>query len=215
MYRFGFTTNFSYTQDPTTNRVATNTTYLNSFNNKSARRSKKISTWLSSRYPATILITTKAARTLKVRPLDPVWFSNTFRVRFKSRLPMVPYLSLRHRNQSVENQRFEWGVRGVSSNVNSINLGPFIRGAITRLTDLDFGVGATLLDAKPSVHHLLLGWRRFGTGSTEFSGDSLGSHDLIFHYRLRHNEEIRICGRSSTQLNTFHHVYRETLNLLW
>ena len=88
----------------------------------------------------------------------------------------------------------------MSSNVNSINLGPFIRGEITRLTDIDFGVGATLLDAKPSIPptcYLLAAVRH--QFNRNFQLILSGSHELIFTTGADITEEYVF--QAATQLN--------------
>jgi hypothetical protein len=193
--------NFSYTQDPTTNPVAANTTYLNSFNNIIGGEVKKdlnraVFT-LSGDYSynnesGTNAQGQTAGSTSGTR--------NTFRVGSSLGFRWSPTFLYGIETSLSRTSGSSRGVRGVSSNVNSINLGPFIRGEITRLTDFDFGVGATLLDAKPSVpptcYFLAVLRHQF---NRNFQLILSGSHELIFTTGADITEEYVF--QAATQLN--------------
>ena len=193
--------NFSYTQDPTTNPVATNTTYLNSFNNIIGAEVKKdlnqaILT-LSGDYSYNNESGTNAQGQTAGSSSGT---RNTFRVGSSLGFRWTPTVLYGIETSLSRTNGSSAGVRGVSSNLNSINLGPFIRGAITRLTDVDFGVGATLLDAKPSIPptcYLLAAVRH--QFNRNFQLILSGSHELIFTTGADVTEEYVF--QAATQFN--------------
>jgi hypothetical protein len=85
-------------------------------------------------------------------------------------------------------------------NVNSLNVGPFMRGKLSRLTDFDLSVGATLVDAKPSIAP---GYYFSAVIRHQFNRNLQlilsGSHDLIFTTGTDLTEETVL--RAATQFN--------------
>ncbi len=197
--------NFSYTQDPTTNPVATNTTYLNSFNNIIGGEVKKdlnqaIFT-LSGDYSYNNESGTNAQGQTSGSSSGT---RNTFRVGSSLGFRWTPTVLYGIETSLSRTNGSSAGVTGVSSNVNSINLGPFIRGAITRLTDVDFGVGATLLDAKPSVPptcYVLAAVRH--QFNRNFQLILSGSHELIFTTGADITEEYTLQAAAQLDLTRF------------
>ncbi len=197
--------NFSYTQDPTTNPVATNTTYLNSFNNIIGAEVKKdlnraIFT-LSGDYSYNNESGTNAQGQTSGSSSGT---RNTFRVGSSLGFRWTPTVLYGIETSLSRTNGSSAGVTGVSSNVNSINLGPFIRGAITRLTDVDFGVGATLLDAKPSVPptcYVLAAVRH--QFNRNFQLILSGSHELIFTTGADITEEYTFQAAAQLDLTRF------------
>ena len=197
--------NFSYTQDPTTNPVATNTTYLNSFNNIIGAEVKKdlnqaIFT-LSGDYSYNNESGTNAQGQTSGSSSGT---RNTFRVGSSLGFRWTPTVLYGIETSLSRTNGSSARVRGVSSNVNSINLGPFIRGEITRLTDVDFGVGATLLDAKPSVPptcYVLAAVRH--QFNRNFQLILSGSHELIFTTGADITEEYTFQAAAQLDLTRF------------
>jgi len=197
--------NFSYTQDPTTNPVATNTTYLNSFNNIIGAEVKKNINLAVLTLSGDYSYNNESGTNAQGQTAGSSNGSrNTFRVGSSLGFRWSPTFLYGIETSLSKTNGSSGGVRGVSSNVNSINLGPFIRGAITRLTDLDFGVGATLLDAKPSVPptcYLLAALRhRF---NRNFQVILSGSHDLIFTTGSDITEEYAFAAAAQLNLTRF------------
>jgi hypothetical protein len=193
--------NFSYTQDPTTNPVASNTTYLNSLNNVIGAEVKKdlnraVFT-LSGDYSYN---NQSGANAQGQTTGSSNGTRNTFRVGSSLGFRWSPTVLYGIETSLSRTTGSSQGTTGVSANINSLNLGPFIRGAITRLTDFDLGVGATLLDAKPSVPptcYLLAALRH--QFNRNFQVILSGSHDLIFTTGTDITEEYVF--QASTQIN--------------
>jgi hypothetical protein len=199
--------NFSYTQDPTTNPVASNTTYLNSINNTIGAEVKKdlnraVFT-LFGNYSYNNQSGTNAQGQTNASSNSN---RNTFRVGSSLGFRWTPtflYGIETTISRTTGSSPVLTGVlpgRAPSANINSLNVGPFIRGQITRLTDLDFGVGATLLDAKPSIPptcYFLAALRH--QFNRNFQVILTGSHDLIFTTGTDITEEYAFAA--ATQLN--------------
>jgi hypothetical protein len=200
--------NFSYTQDPTTNPVASNTTYLNSITNIIGAEVKKdlnraVFT-LSGDYSYN---NQSGANAQGQTNGSSTGTRNTFRVGSSLGFrwsPTVLYGIETSLSRSTGSSPVITGLRpgttSPSANVNSLNIGPFIRGEITRLTDFDFGVGATLLDAKPSVPptcYFLAALRH--QFNRNFQVILSGSHDLVFTTGTDLTEEYVF--QAATQLN--------------
>jgi len=193
--------NFSYTQDPTTNPVATNTTYLNSFNNIIGAEVKKNINLAVLTLSGDYSYNNESGTNAQGQTAGSSNGSrNTFRVGSSLGFRWSPTFLYGIETSLSRTNGSSAGVRGVSSNVNSINLGPFIRGEITRLTDIDFGVGATLLDAKPSIPptcYLLAAVRH--QFNRNFQLILSGSHELIFTTGADITEEYTF--QAATQVN--------------
>ena len=203
--------NFSYTQDPTTNPVASNTTYLNSLNNTLGAEVKKdlhqaILT-LSGDYSYN---NQSGANAQGQTNGSSTGTRNTFRVGSSLGFrwsPAVLYGIETTLSRTTGSSAVITGLRpgtAPSANINSLNVGPFIRGQITRLTDFDFGVGATLLDAKPSVPptcYLSAALRH--QFSRNFQVILSGSHELIFTTGTDITEEYVFQAATQLKLTRF------------
>jgi hypothetical protein len=143
---------FSYIQDPTSDATTANTTYLNNLTNT-------IGAKVDADFNLAIL-SLSADYTYNNRSgsnpeggtsSNASGDRNTFRVSPAIAFRLSPTMlygleaTLTRATGSTTT-----GTVG-SANINSLSIGPFLRGALSRLTDIDFGVGANLLDAKPSV----------------------------------------------------------------
>jgi len=193
--------NFSYTQDPTTNPVASNTTYLNSFTNVIGGEVKKdLNLAIFSLSGDYTYNNQSGANAQGQTNGTSTGTRNTFRVGSSVAFRWSPTVLYGIETSLSRTTGSSRGFRGISSNVNSINVGPFIRGAITRLTDFDLGVGATLLDAKPSVPptcYLSAVLRH--QFNRNFQVILSGSHELIFTTGTDITEEYVF--QAATQLN--------------
>jgi hypothetical protein len=150
--------NFSYTQDPSTNPVASNTTYLNSFNNTLGAEIKKDLNQAIFTLSADYSYNNQSGANAQGQTTgSSTGTRNTFRVGSSLGFRWSPTVLYGIETSISRTTGSSAAITGLppgtapSANINSLNVGPFIRGQITRLTDFDFGVGATLLDAKPSV----------------------------------------------------------------
>jgi hypothetical protein len=145
-YRIRLYDNFSYTQNPTDDPTATNTANLNSltntigaavdadlnvavlslsadytFNNESGQNSEGVDN----------TTTTGNRQTFRVSP------SVTLRL---SKEILYGLSAVATRSSSDHN-----------ANVNSFNVGPFMKGKLSRDFEFDLAVGATFVDTKPSI----------------------------------------------------------------
>jgi hypothetical protein len=199
--------NFSYTQDPTTNPVASNTTYLNSINNVIGAEVKKdLNRAVFTLFGNYSYNNQSGANAAGQTNASSTATRNTFRVGSSLGFRWTPTLFYGIEttlSRTTGSSPVLTGLRpgtAPSANINSLNIGPFIRGEITRLTDLEFGVGATLLDAKPSVPptcYLLAALRH--QFNRNFQVILTGSHELIFTTGTDITEEYVFAA--ATQLN--------------
>jgi hypothetical protein len=193
--------NFSYTQDPTTNPVASNTTYLNNLTNIIGAEVKKdMNRAVFTLFGDYAYNNESGANAQGQTNNGSTGTRNTFRVGSSLGFRWSPAVLYGIETTLSRTTGSSRGFRGISSNVNSINVGPFIRGAITRLTDFDLGVGATLLDAKPSVPptcYLSAVLRH--QFNRNFQVILSGSHELIFTTGTDITEEYVF--QAATQLN--------------
>jgi hypothetical protein len=193
--------NFSYTQDPTTNPVASNTTYLNSLTNIIGAEVKKDMNRAVFTLSGDYAYNNESGANAQGQTTgSSTGTRNTLRVGSSLGFRWSPTVLYGIETTLSRTTGSSRGFRGISSNVNSINLGPFIRGEITRLTDFDLGVGATLLDAKPSVPptcYLSAVLRH--QFNRDFQLILSGSHELIFTTGTDITEEYVF--QAATQLN--------------
>jgi hypothetical protein len=200
--------NFSYTQDPTTNPVASNTTYLNSINNiLGAEVKKDLNRAVFTLFGNYSYNSQSGANAQGQTNSSSSATRNTFRVGSNLGFRWTPTVLYgietsisRTTGSSPVITGLRPGTTSPSANVNSLNIGPFIRGEISRLTDFDFGVGATLLDAKPSVPptcYLSAVLRH--EFNRNFQMILSGSHELIFTTGTDITEEYVF--QAATQLN--------------
>jgi hypothetical protein len=151
-FLFHLSDHFSYVQDPTSDPTTANTTYLNSLTNT-------IGAKVDADFNLAIL-SLSADYTYNNRSgsnpqggtsVGETGTRNSFRVGPSLSFHLSPTIlygidaSLTRNTGSTNGS----GVVG-SGNINSLSVGPFIRGELSRFTDINFGVGALLLDAKPS-----------------------------------------------------------------
>jgi hypothetical protein len=200
---------FSYVQDPTANPTATNTTTLNSLTNT-------LGTIVDADFNLAILSLSadytynNQSGANETGPNNPSTSGtrNSFRVGSSVSFrwsPTVLYGIEDTLSRSTGSSGTTTSTKNAGSgNVNSLNVGPFIRGKLSRLTDFDLGVGATLVDAKPSVaptyylsavvrHQLNRNWQLILSGS----------HDLVFTTGTNLTEETVLRASTAYKLTRF------------
>jgi hypothetical protein len=192
---------FSYTQEPSTNPTATNTAYLNNLTNTIG--AVVSADWHLAIFSVSTDYTYNNQSGSNVQgQTNPATSGsrNSFRVGPSLAFKWSPTVLYGIESTLTRTSGTVTGGTGGSGNVNSINVGPFIRGKLSRLTDIDLAVGATLVDAKPSIapnyyfgavvrHQLNRNWQLILSGS----------HDLIFTTGSDLTEEYVF--RAGTQFN--------------
>jgi hypothetical protein len=207
-FRFRFYDQFSYIQDPSSSPTATNTTYLNSLTNT-------IGTVVDADFNLVILSLSadytynnqSGANSQGQNNPSTSGSRNSFRVGSSVAFRLWPTI-LYGIEDSVTRSTGSSGGTGSgtgskssgSGNVNSLNVGPFARGKLSRLTDFDLSVGATLVDAKPSIAP---GYYFSAVIRHQFNRNLqlilTGSHELIFTTGTDLTEETIL--RAATQFN--------------
>jgi hypothetical protein len=143
---------FSYIQDPTTNPTATNTANLNSLTNV-------IGAEVATDWNLAVLSLAgdytynnqSGSTTQGVTNPTTSGTRNSYRVTPSIGFHLSP-LVLYGVNASLTRTEGSGGANtSGSSRVNSLNVGPFFRGKISRLTDIDLAAGASLFDSHPSI----------------------------------------------------------------
>jgi hypothetical protein len=147
---------FSYVQDPTSDPTTANTTYLNNLTNT-------IGAKVDADFNLAIL-SLSADYTYNNRSgSNPAGGTSSGESGTRNSFRVSPSISFRlsptvlygidaslTRSTGSTNGTSNGSAVG-SGNINSLSVGPFIRGELSRFTDFNFSVGANLLDAKPSV----------------------------------------------------------------
>ncbi len=201
-FLFHFYDHFSYVQDPTSDPTTANTTYLNSLTNT-------IGAKVDADFNLAIL-SLLADYTYNNRSgsnpegggtsSSESGTRNSFRVGPSISFRLPPTLLYGIEASLTRNTGSTNGSTVGSGNINSLSVGPFIRGELSRFTDINFGVGANLLDAKPSVppdyyfsavvrHQFNPNWQLILTGS----------HDILFSTGTDLTEQYEL--RAATQFN--------------
>jgi hypothetical protein len=143
---------FSYIQDPTTDASTANTTYLNSLTNTIGARVDADFNLAILSLSADYTYNNRSGSNPESGTSSNVSGDrNTFRVSPSISFRLSP--TMLYGVEATLGRATGSTTTGAvgSANINSLSVGPFIRGALSRLTDINFGVGANLLDAKPSV----------------------------------------------------------------
>jgi hypothetical protein len=200
-FLFHFYDHFSYVQDPTSDPTTANTTYLNSLTNT-------IGAKVDADFNLAIL-SLLADYTYNNRsgsnPEGGTSSSlsgnrNSFRVGPSISFRLSPTLLYGIEASLTRNTGSTNGSTVGSGNINSLSVGPFIRGELSRFTDINFGIGANLLDAKPSQpptcyvsavvrHQFNPNWQVIVSGS----------HDILFSTGTDLTEQYEF--RGGTQFN--------------
>jgi hypothetical protein len=200
---------FSYTQEPSSNPTATNTANLNSFTNT-------IGTVVDADLNLAILslsadytYNNQSGSTVQGQT-NPATSGtrNSFRVGSSLSFRLSPAIlygleTTLTRTSGASTASGTGNLRG-SANVNSLNVGPFIRGRLSQWTDFSLAAGATLVDTKPAVapnyylsavvrHQFNPNWQLILSGS----------HDLIFTTGIDLTEEYLFKATTEFNLTRF------------
>jgi hypothetical protein len=150
-FLFHFYDRFSYIQDPTTDPTSANTTYLNSLTNT-------IGAKVDADFNLAILSLSTDYTYNNRSGSNPGGGTSSSESGTRNSFRVGPSISFRYsptilyglEGSVTRNTGSTSGSTVGSGNLNTLSVGPFIRGELSRFTDLNFGVGTTLLDAKPS-----------------------------------------------------------------
>ena len=203
-FLFHFYDHFSYVQDPTSDPTTANTTYLNSLTNT-------IGAKVDADFNLAIL-SLLADYTYNNRSgSNPEGGTsstssgesgtrNSFRVGPSISFRLSPTLLYGIEASLTRNTGSTNGSTVGSANINSLSVGPFIRGELSRFTEINFGVGANLLDAKPSVppdyYFSAVVRHQFNPNLQVIL---TGSHDILFSTGTELTEQYEF--RGATQFN--------------
>jgi opacity protein-like surface antigen len=174
--QFRFYDQFSYDQNPTTDPTATNTANLNSFTNTIGAGVDADLNFAILSLSGDYSYNSQSGTNVQGQN-NPTTTGTRETVRF------VPALTFR------ASPTILYGINGAvtrstgshAANVNSLNVGPFINGKLSREFEFDLAAGITLVDTKPSIpstyyYNLAIRYQITRHWQLIFSG----SHDLIF-----------------------------------
>jgi hypothetical protein len=143
---------FSYVQEPSSNPTATNTANLNSLTNTIGATVDADLNLAILSLSADYSYNNQSGSTVQGQTNPTTSGSrNSFRVGSSLSFKLPPAIIYGLETTLTRTTGASTGNRNGSANVNSLNVGPFIRGQLSQWTDLDLAVGATLVDAKPQV----------------------------------------------------------------
>jgi hypothetical protein len=198
-FRFRLFDQFSYTQDPASNPTATNTTYSNNLTNT-------IGAAVDGDFNIAILSlgadytynNQSGTNATGQTNSNTTGIRNSFRVGPSVTFQWSP--NIQYGLKASFTRTSGSGGGSGSGNVNSVDVGPFIRGKLSTRTDFDLLAGATIPDTHPSLsptyyysavvrHQFNRNWQLI------FSAD----HDLIFTTGVDLTEDTII--RLATELN--------------
>jgi hypothetical protein len=196
---------FSYIQDPTTDATTANTTYLNSLTNTiGARVDADFNFAVLSLQTDYTYNNRSGSNPEGTTSSNESGDRNSFRISPSLGFRLSPTVlygleaTLGRATGSTTS-----GAVG-SANINSLSVGPFIRGALSRLTDFSFSVGANLLDAKPSVapdYYFSAVLRHQFNPNLQLILS--GSHDILFTTGTDLTEETILQGALQFNLTRF------------
>jgi hypothetical protein len=192
---------FSYVQEPTSNPTATNTAYLNSLTNTIGATVDADLNLAILSLSADYTYNNQSGSTVQGQT-NPATSGtrNSFRVGSSLSFRLSPAILYGLETTLTRTSGSSTGTLRGSANVNSLNVGPFVRGQLSQWTDFNLAAGATLVDAKPAVaptyylsavvrHQFNPNWQVILSGS----------HDLIFTTGTDLTEEYLL--RSATAFN--------------
>jgi len=200
-FLFHFYDHFSYVQDPTSDPTTANTTYLNNLTNTiGAKVDADFNLAILSLLADYTYNNRSGSNPEGGTSSSESGTRNSFRVGPSISFRLSPTLLYGIEASLTRNTGSTNGRTVGSANINSLSVGPFIRGELSRFTDINFGVGANLLDAKPSVppdyyfsavvrHQFNPNWQLILSGS----------HDILFSTGTDLTEQYEL--RGATQFN--------------
>jgi hypothetical protein len=196
---------FSYIQDPTTDASTANTTYLNNLTNTiGARVDADFNLVVLSLQTDYTYNNRSGSNPEGTTSSNESGDRNSFRISPSLGFRLSP--TILYGVEATLGRATGSTTTGAvgSANVNSLSVGPFIRGALSRLTDIDFGIGANLLDAKPSVapdYYLSAVIRHQFSPNLQLILSA--SHDILFTTGTDLTEETILQGALQFKLTRF------------
>jgi hypothetical protein len=147
---------FSYVQEPSSNPTATNTANLNNLTNTIGAVADADLNLAILSLSADYTYNNQSGSTVQGQT-NPATSGtrNSFRVGSSLSFKLPPAIlygleTTLTRTSGASTASGTGNLRG-SANVNSLNVGPFIRGHLSQWTDFNLAAGATLVDAKPAI----------------------------------------------------------------
>jgi hypothetical protein len=200
---------FSYVQEPTSNPTATNTAYLNNLTNTIGATVDADLNLAILSLSADYTYNNQSGSTVQGQT-NPTTSGtrNSFRVGSSLSFRLSPAIlygletSLSRTTGSSSGNLNSSAING-SANVNSLNVGPFIRGQLSRWTDFNLAVGAALVDAKPAVTPYYLSAVIRHQFNPNWQVILSGSHDLIFTTGTDLTEESLFRAATTFNLTRF------------
>src|SRR5271166_1800538 len=176
---------FSYVQNPATNPAATNTANLNSLTNTIGAVVNKDLNLAALSFSADYTYDNQGGPNVEGQT-NPTTTGTRESFRFGPSLTFRWSPSILYGINAEATRSTSAG----AANVNSLNVGPFINGKLSRDFEFDLAAGATLLDTKPAVP---TGY--YASAAIRYQIDRhwqllfSGSHDLIFTTGTQLTEE--------------------------
>jgi len=200
-FLFHFYDHFSYVQDPTSDPTTANTTYLNSLTNTIGAKVDADFNLAILSFLADYTYNNRSGSNPEGGTSSgESGTRNSFRVGPSISFRLSPTLLYGIEASLSRNTGSTNGSTIGSGNINSLSVGPFIRGELSRFTDINFGVGANLLDAKPSVppdyYFSAVVRHQFNPNLQVIL---TGSHDILFTTGTDLTEQYEF--RGATQFN--------------
>jgi hypothetical protein len=150
--RFRFYDRFSYVQDPSSDPTATNTTYLNSVTNTLGGVVDADLNLAVVSLAADWTYNDQNGSNAEGQTNDTTTGSrNSYRVTPSVTFQWSPTIQYGLTASFTRTTGSGGGNATTSGTVDSISVGPFLRGQLSRRTDIDLGVGATIPSTKPSL----------------------------------------------------------------
>jgi len=143
---------FSYVQNPATNPTATNTSNLNSLTNVVGAEVATDWHLVVFSLAGDYTYNNQSGSTAQgVTNPTTSGTSNTYRLTPSVGFHFNPFVLYGVNASLTRTQGSGGGNTNGSSTVSSLNVGPFFRGRLSPLTDVDLAAGASLFDTKPSL----------------------------------------------------------------
>jgi hypothetical protein len=192
---------FSYVQNPTSNPTATNTANLNSLTNTIGAAIDTDLNLAILTFAGDYTYNNQSGTTTQgTSNPTTTGTRNSYRVGSNVAFHLSPLIHYGLDLGLTRTSGSGGGNTSGSSNVNSFNFGPFIRGQASRFTDFDLSGGLNLVETTPSVP---LGYYFRGVIRHQFNRNwqaiLSASHDFIFSTGTDLTEETSF--RLGTQLN--------------
>ena len=200
---------FSYTQNPTTDPTATNTANLNSLTNTIGAAVDADLNLAVLSFSADYTYNNQSGSNVQGQSQsDHDWYRENIPLRFHSYVPLVTDYPLRHQRQS----RPEAPATNAAK-VNSLNVGPFIHGKLSRDFEFDLAGGVSLVDTKPAIPPSLLLRRRDSlSDQSSLAVTILGFARSGIHHRYRSDRRNNLFELGPKWTLHVHYLYRSLLS---